>query len=183
MKGKKQDGRKNNGGARAGAGRKPTRKYDYFSPDYMFGAETLSEKVVVVEKEPGSQARRIKKTRFEVIVDAYARAGLPWKKGFKRDFAAFVKVALDTSFDEEEYAYRQSYLEERLQQESYRRGLWGKPQEKKLEPWEKEEEEQRKIREEIQNKVREQNRKSAKAIEQRLKWREQNRDRHYPPNI
>jgi len=134
MAGKK--GGNTHGGARPGAGRpRKVVDYDIYDEDNIFTDRYLGSTIIVREMR-GRQTRRVKKSRFDMLLDNYARSGLIFKKGHRKDFKEFVAMALATP-DEEVYDYRKSRLEyvinqARKAQEEKERAKQPKPKE----PWE-----------------------------------------------
>jgi hypothetical protein len=80
---KEEDGRKNNGGARKGAGRP-------LSPVNLAILEYMNEDVIVKEFKHG-QIRRIKKKRLEELLDQLVELGL---KGNVRAIRAYFDITI-----------------------------------------------------------------------------------------
>ena len=128
---KKKDGRKNNGGYRYGAGR-PSAYNMYL--DQIFGEETdnILEGETIVTRQPNGykQARRFRRLRYQILVDAYITLGLPFKKGYKRDWNEFKKLLLDTP-NEIRREGRAAYIRSELKMVEYSKKPWLRKPKKK----------------------------------------------------
>lgn len=111
---RKTDGRKNNGGARKGAGRPfgskhvTDKQFQRFMQAFL-DDEYYNEQVLDLALIDG-QMRWILKSRFEYMVDQQLKFGMGLKKGHKRAFNILKKTARVTQ-DPEKRKWRLVYLE------------------------------------------------------------------------
>lgn len=161
---KKEDGRKNNGGWRPGAGRKPSAaKQLALEADRLFG-EAAMDGYTIVPRKVGRQTRWVKKSRFDVLLEEYVRLGLIFKKGYRREFTKFCTLALETD-DPEVYEYRLSRIEYEVNQAKKARGSEQTKEVQPKDPALVMYEEQVKKGEELAEIIRHQNERNSRAID------------------